>query len=106
MTFYLSTRDLSTLINAKGEWDGKLNEKKLFEISGVSNLDYAKDMQTRKSVSGYATFLNGSTITAKSKMQEYITLSFTEAELLTMTNCIQNINESIDFKIILQSESG
>jgi hypothetical protein len=45
-----------------------------FEIAGVSDSDYAKDMKTRKSVSGYATFLNGALVTAKSKIQECVTL--------------------------------
>jgi hypothetical protein len=43
-------------------------ECRYFEITGVSDSDYAKDMQTRKSFSGYATFLNGALVTAKSKM--------------------------------------
>jgi hypothetical protein len=78
-----------------------------FEITGVSDSDYAKDMQTRKSVSGYATFLNGALVTAKSKMQECKTLSVTKAELLAATNCIQdmlytrNIFESMGLKIKL-----
>jgi hypothetical protein len=48
-------------------------------------------MQTRKSVSGYATFLNGALVTAKSKMQECVTLLVTKAELVAVTNCIQDV---------------
>jgi hypothetical protein len=62
-------------------------------------------MQTRKSVSGYTTFLNGALVTAKSKMQECVTLSVTEAELVAVTNCIQdmlyirNVLESMGLKV-------
>jgi hypothetical protein len=51
-----------------------------------------------------ATFLNGALVTAKSKMQECVTLSVTEAELVAATNCIQdmlyirNILESMGLK--------
>jgi hypothetical protein len=68
-----------------------LNGDNYFEITGVSDSDYAKDMQTRKSVSGYATFLNGALVTEKSKMQECVTLSVTKAELVAATNCIQDM---------------
>jgi hypothetical protein len=64
-------------------------------------------MHTRKSVSGYANFLNGALVTAKSKMQECVPLSVTEAESVAATNCIQdmlyvrNILESMGSKIKL-----
>jgi hypothetical protein len=84
-----------------------LNGDNNFEITGVSDSDYAKDMQTRKSVNGYATLVNGAIVTAKSKMQECVILSVTEAELVASTNCFQdmlyiwNILESMKFKIKL-----
>jgi Reverse transcriptase (RNA-dependent DNA polymerase) len=56
MTFCLNTKNRAL---PKGEWNGKLDENYFFEIAGVLDSNYAKDMQTRKSVSGYATFLNG-----------------------------------------------
>jgi hypothetical protein len=95
------------LIKSQGKWNGELNADNYFEITEVSDSDYAKDMQTRKSVSGYATFLNRALVTAKSNMQECVTLSVTEAELLAATNCIQdmlyirNILESMGLKIKL-----
>jgi hypothetical protein len=68
-----------------------LNGDNYFEITGVSDSDYAKDMQTRKSVSGSATFLNGALVKAKSKMQDCLTLTVTETELVAATNCIQDM---------------
>jgi hypothetical protein len=105
MTFCLNTKNRALLIKPKGEWNGKLDENYYFEIAGVSDSDYAKDIQTRKSVSGYATFLNGALVTAKSKMQECVTLSVIEAELVAVTKCIQdmlyiwNVLESMGLKV-------
>jgi hypothetical protein len=84
-----------------------LNGDNYFEITGLSDSDYAKDMQTRKSVSGYATFLNEALVTEKSKMQECVTLLVTEAESVAATNFIEdmlyirNILESMGLKIKL-----
>jgi hypothetical protein len=48
MTFCLNTKNCALLIKPKGEWNGKLDENYFFEIAGVLDSDYAKDMQTRK----------------------------------------------------------
>ena len=72
----------------------------LHEITGYSDSDYAKDTETRKSVSGYSVFLNGSPVHWKSKMQECVTLSVTEAELVVATSCAQ---EMLYIKKVLDS---
>ena len=56
------------------------------QIHGMSDSDYANDPETRRSVSGYATFLNDAPVTAKSKMQDCVTLSVTEDELMAAKN--------------------
>jgi len=61
------------------------------EIVGYSDSDYAKDSETRRSVSGYAVFLNNSPVQWKSKMQECVSLSVTEAELIAATSCAQEM---------------
>ena len=76
-----------------------------FEITGRADSNYATDSITRRSVSGYATFLNGSVITTKSKMQGCVTLSVTEAEYVAATECAQDmlfnmrILESLGLKV-------
>jgi hypothetical protein len=50
-----------------------------------------KDPESRHSVSGYCTFLNGAPVNAKSKMQQCVTLSVTEAELVSATTCAQDM---------------
>ena len=58
----------------------------LQELIASSDSDYVKDTDTRQCVSGYSVFLNGSTAQWKSKMQVCVSLSVTEAELITATS--------------------
>jgi hypothetical protein len=57
---------------------------------------------TRKSVSGYVVYLNNSLISAKSKMQECVTLSVAEAELMALILCVQ---EMVHVKQLIESMS-
>jgi hypothetical protein len=50
-----------------------------------------KDPETCKSVSGYSTFLEDVPITANGKMQDCVTLSVTEAELVAAIMCVQDM---------------
>eukprot|EP00957_Ditylum_brightwellii_P007108 539425-Ditylum_brightwellii.AAC.1 len=61
------------------KWDGK-DKSFQFRITGMSDSDYAKCPVTRRSVSGYSTFLEGAPITVKSAMQRIVALSVTKAE--------------------------
>ena len=54
MTFCSNTGDLSVLITPG--WKGILNYNYYLKISGISDYNYAKDMQTWISMSGFATF--------------------------------------------------
>jgi hypothetical protein len=71
----------------------------------IADSDYAKDPERRRSVSGYAAFLNGAPVTRKSKMQGCVTLSVTEAEYVSATECAQDmlfvmrVLESIGLKV-------
>ena len=71
------------------KWDG--SAKHMFIISGLSDSDYAKDIDTRRSVSGTAVFLEGSCIGARSSTQKTVALSVTEAELSAATQCAQDM---------------
>jgi len=70
-------------------WDG--NPIFEFVIHGVSDSVFAKNPVTHKSVSGYATFLCSAPVTIKSSMQNCVTLTVTEAELVSTANCAQHI---------------
>ena len=47
--------------------------------------NYTKDCESRRSVTGYCVFVNNAPVGMKSKMQEAVTLSVTEAELVAAT---------------------
>jgi len=108
MTFCVNTIDSGLCVRPKGEWNGFPNT--IFEIMGVSDSDYAKDMTTRRSVSGHVVFLSGVLVSARSKMQECVTLSVTEAELMAVVSCIQdmiyikNVISSMGIKVRLPME--
>ena len=84
-------------------WDG--DKKFEFTISGRSDSDFAKDIISRRSVSGCSTFLCGAPVSIRSKMQDCVTLLVTEAELVAATQCAQDmlfvmrVLESMDFKV-------
>jgi hypothetical protein len=70
-------------------WDGSPKHK--FVISVVSDSDYAKDLDTRRSVSGTSVFLEGSCVAARSSTQKKVALSVTEAELSVAVQCAQDM---------------
>jgi hypothetical protein len=63
----------------------------LFEITGYSDSDWAKDLMTRRSVSGWLTFLFDSPISMKSKVMPIVALSVREAKLFAATCCDQDV---------------
>ncbi len=65
MDYCVATPSRGWCLQPDGIWDGRDKGYK-FKIHGASDSDYAKDPDTRRSVSGYATFLNGAPVTAKS----------------------------------------
>ena len=60
-------------------------------VGGRSDSDYAKDPERRRSVSGFSTFLEGACVSHKSRMQTCVTLSVTEAELVSAVECTQDM---------------
>ena len=89
MKYCRSTPERGLLLNPSVKWDG--SPKMLFEIKGYSDSDWAKDPDTRRSVSGWSTFLFDLPISLKSKMMPIVALSVTEAELFAATCCAQDM---------------
>jgi len=89
MDYCVTTKDKGLILNLTARWNGKDDGK--FVIRGVSDSDYAKDLESRRSVTGYSVFLNDSPVAMKSKMQDIVTLSVTEAEIVAATMCIQEM---------------
>ena len=57
-------------------WDG-IDRNFDFIIKGISDSDYAKCPVTRRSVSGYSTYLEDAAVSVKSAMQKIVALSVT-----------------------------
>jgi hypothetical protein len=89
MKYCGSTPDRGLYLKPSKEWDG--SPKMLFEIVGMSDSDWAKDPDTRRSVSGWSTFLFDAPVSMKSKMMPIVALSVTEAELFAATCCAQDM---------------
>jgi hypothetical protein len=67
------------LLKPDVKWNGDPEFKLV--IRGISDSDFAKDPETRKSVSGNSTFLCGAPVIKRITMQIIVALSVTEAEL-------------------------
>jgi hypothetical protein len=89
MKYCVCTPERGLVLKPTEKWDGNPNFE--FTVAGRSDSDYAKDPDKRRSVSGYSTFLCGAPVTMKSKMQGCVTLSVTEAELVSATHCAQDM---------------
>lgn len=56
-------------------------------LLGYTDSDYARDVDDRRSTSGYVFLLNGTAICWSSRKQDIVTLSSTEAEYVAATAC-------------------
>ena len=88
--YCIDTKSKGLMLKPNRKWDPK-DRSFQFEITGKSDSDFAKDPETRKSVSGWATFINGAPFVRKSKMQRFVMLSVTEAESVAATSCAQDM---------------
>ena len=89
MQFCLCSKEKGLKLQPSGIWNGNKSYK--FNICGRSDSDYAKRVEDRKSVTGYSTYLNDAPIFNKSKTQNSVTLSVSEAELIAAVECAQTM---------------
>jgi len=87
--YSVGTPNRGLVLKPNATWDGNPNFE--FVTEGVSSSDFAKNPDTRCSVSGYAVFLWGVPVVMKSNMQLCITLSVTDAKLVSATSCAQHM---------------
>jgi hypothetical protein len=106
MRYCTSTKDKGLVLKPNAKWDGK-DKSHLFEVTGISDSDFAKDPESRKSISGWSVFLHGAPCIRKSKMQRFVTMSVTEAECVAAASCVQDMMyckqflESMELKVKL-----
>ena len=67
----------------------KFERSNNFELIGYSDADWAGDVDTRKSTSGYSFMLGKATIAWASKKQSVVALSTTEAEYIALCSATQ-----------------
>jgi hypothetical protein len=103
MKYCVGTPNRGMFLKPNAVWDGGADFE--FIISGRSDSDYAKDIEKRRSVSGYSVFLHDAPVAMASRMQGHVTLSVTEAELAAATQCAQDmlfvmrVLESVGLKV-------
>eukprot|EP00957_Ditylum_brightwellii_P005702 434331-Ditylum_brightwellii.AAC.1 len=89
MHFCVSTPERGWILRPDAKWDSDPEFE--FTVSGRSDSNYATDSETRRSVKGHSTFLNGSPIACKSGIQKRSALSVTEAEGISGVDCAQDM---------------
>ncbi len=89
MKYISDTNERGLTLNPTWKWDGSKDHE--FIINGRSDLDYAKDMQTRKSMFSYVVYLEGAPVIFKSLTQKSIALSVCNAEQTSGVLCVQDM---------------
>jgi hypothetical protein len=98
MQYCVATPKRGRKIEPNARWDGDKDFE--FAVSGMSDSNFNQCPETRKSVSGNTTEVNGVPVLTKSVMQETMKLSVTEAELDSATT---NVQDMLYVKLILES---
>jgi hypothetical protein len=81
----VGTVNRGVTLQSQGNWNGIKNSK--FVIGKRSDLDYAKDPNTRHCVTGTSVPVNGAMSQWTSDTQKHVTLSCTEAEQAAAVTC-------------------
>jgi hypothetical protein len=105
MKYCVSRSERGLVLEPIGKWDGSCEFE--FTIDGRSDSDYAKCLDTRRSVSGHRVMLNGAPVSFKSGTQKHVSLSVCESELYAAVTCAQdmlyvkNVLKSLGLKVKL-----
>ena len=88
MDYCVSTPERGLLLAPKGNWDGR-DASYEFEISVSADSGYAKDLDSRRSITGVVTYLDGAPVLYRSSTQKMVSLSTTEAEMNAVVTGVQ-----------------
>jgi hypothetical protein len=89
MRYAMNTPCRGLTLAPKDVWDG--NPELTFRINGYADASYKPYQDATTSVGGHAVFLQDAPIAEKTKVQQSTTLSITEAELCSGTECAQDM---------------
>ena len=104
MKYCTLTPERGWTLRPNRKWNG-LDKQFEFVIMGKSDSNYATCKETRKSVTGFVVYFEGTPVAVKSGMQCIVALSVSEAEVIAMVQCIQEmlyikkLIESIELKV-------
>jgi hypothetical protein len=84
LSFLNATRD-------RGITYGCVSEEGRNQISAYADADYAGDIISRRSRTGYVVILNGGAVTWKSHLQQRVSQSSTEAEYYALSECFNEV---------------
>lgn len=82
LRYLKSSSSVGILYENKDDFEGEA-------LAGFVDSDYAANLDTRKSQSGYIFYLYGATISWKSCLQSVVALSTTEAEYIAITEAVK-----------------
>ena len=91
MSYCWNTREKGRTLKPERKCDEAVLKTFKFRIKGRSDSNYAADPESRRSVTGYSVFFEGAPTATKSKMQECVTMSVTEAEYVSAADCAQEM---------------
>jgi hypothetical protein len=90
MQYLKCTKDAGLFLKPERKWGG--SDSFQFKINGKSDSDYAKDTQTRQSITGYIVYVKGAPVMHRSGTQnQTVALSSCEAELNAALLCVQDM---------------
>ena len=90
MKYCVYTKDKGWTLKPSQVWDGKDKDFE-FVIRGKTDSNFATCKETRRSITGYAVWLEDALITVKSGMQKIVAISVTEAEVIALVQCVQEL---------------
>ena len=99
LKYCVDTKNRGWELKPSRKWDGK-DRSFLFRIRGKLDSNYATYKETRKSITGHLVWLEEALISVKSGMQKIVTLSVTEAEIIALVQCVE---EMMYMKKVLES---
>ena len=90
MKYCVDTKKRGWILNPSRTWDGK-DRNFEFRIRGKADSNFATCKETRRSVTGYIVWLEDAIIAVKSGMQKIVAISVTEAEVIALVQCVQEL---------------